>query len=355
MRTQHCHILVVGAGPAGASAATVAASKGLDVILIDRRRQVGCPVRCAEYIPAALLGETQAGRHFVVQDIRRMRTFLPDGTTMETKAPGYTIHRDRFDQALVGKAREAGARLHLGTRALYLQEKKVFLKTADGSFSTLEAEVILGADGPRSTVGSWIGSVNKHMVPAVQVRVPLRHPMEDTEVYFEKDIYGGYGWLFPKGEEANVGIGMKTVRGKRPTIRKVLNRFLDRLVKEGKIEREPRCMTAGWLPAEPLSKVVSGNILLAGDAAGHTHSITGAGVAQAVICGKKAGKWAARAVIAEDLSLIEGYDKDWRGHFGEMLERAYERRLELERNWNHLDRVIRRCWVTFREYYGSKG
>jgi flavin-dependent dehydrogenase len=284
-----------------------------------------------------------------------MRTFLPNGTIKETKAPGYTIHRDRFDQALVGKARDAGARLLLGTRALCLQEKKVFLKMADGSFSALEAEVVLGADGPHSTVGTWIGAVNRHMVPAVQVRVLLSHPMEDTEVYFDKEIYGGYGWLFPKGDEANVGIGMKTVKGKRPIIRKVLNRFLVRLAKEGKIGREPLTMTAGWLPAEPLSKVVRGNVLLAGDAAGHTHPITGAGVAQAVICGKMAGKWAARAVVAEDLSLIERYDEDWRDHFGETLERAYERRLELERNWNHLDRVMKRGWVAFREYYGSKG
>jgi flavin-dependent dehydrogenase len=235
-----------------------------------------------------------------------------------------------------------------------LKEKKVILKRPNGSFSAFEAEVILGADGPHSTVGRWMGSVNKHMVPAVQVRVLLRHPMENTGIYFEKDIYGGYGWLFPKGEEANVGIGMKTVRGKRPTIRKVLNRFLARLAKEGKIMGEPRCVTAGWVPAKPLSKVVRGNVLLVGDAAGHTHPITGAGVVQAVICGKKAGKWAARAVVADDVSLIKGYDKDWRGHFGETLERAYERRLELERNWDHLDRVIRHCWVAFREYYGSE-
>ena len=350
---QRCHILVVGAGPAGASAATVAASKGLDVVLIDRSRRVGYPVRCAEYIPAALLGETQVGRHFVVQNIRRMRTLLPDGTITETKAPGYTIHRDHFDQALVGKAREAGARLLLGTTALCLREKKVYIQEADGGCSTLEAEVILGADGPHSTVGRWIGSVNKHMVPAVQVRVPLKRPMEDTEVYFEKDIYGGYGWLFPKGEEANVGIGMKTVRGKEWTIWEVLNRFLARLVREGKVTGEPSWRSAGWLPVEPLQRVIQGNTLLAGDAAGHTHPITGAGVAQAVICGKKAGKWAARAVMADDPGLLEAYDQDWRDHFGEALERAFKRRLELERNWNHLDGVIRRCWVAFREYYGS--
>lgn len=354
MGAQHCHILVVGAGPAGASAAAVAASKGLDVILIDRRHQVGYPVRCAEYIPAALLGETKVGRHFVIQDISKMRTLLPDGTITETRTPGYTIQRDRFDQALVEKAREAGAHLLLRTRALRLQDGKVLLKNAEGDFSTLEAEVILGADGPHSTVGRWLGSVNRHMVPAVQVRVPLNHPMEDTEVYFEKDIYGGYGWLFPKGKEANVGIGMKKLGANSPTIREVLNRFLVRLVKEGKIERKPRATTAGWLPVRPLREVVKGNTLLVGDAAGHTHPITGAGIAQAVICGKKAGKWAARAVIDDDLDFLKDYDNDCRDHFGETLERASGRRLYLEMNWIHLEKVIRRCWVAFKEYYDNK-
>jgi flavin-dependent dehydrogenase len=199
-----------------------------------------------------------------------------------------------------------------------------------------------------------MGIVNRHMVPAVQVRVLLAHPMENTEIYFKRDIYGGYGWLFPKGEQANAGIGMRRERGKTPRIREALHRFVAQLEKAGKIIGHPQGATAGWIPVEPFQKVVKGNTLLAGDAAGHTHPITGAGVPQAVVCGKMAGKWAARAVIADDQELLREYDKDWLERFGDILDRASKRRLDLERNWNQFDRVIKRCWVAFREYYGSR-
>ena len=66
MNTPDYDILVVGAGPAGASAAAAAARKKLRVLMIDRRKVVGLPVQCAEYIPALLVGELDIARNFIV-------------------------------------------------------------------------------------------------------------------------------------------------------------------------------------------------------------------------------------------------------------------------------------------------
>jgi flavin-dependent dehydrogenase len=202
-------------------------------------------------------------------------------------------------------------------------------------------------------VGKWIGLNNRHLMPALQVTVPLNSAVDHTEVHFHPDITGGYGWLFPKRGRANVGVGLGRYPEKRRDLSVLLNRFLKKLAAADKVESKSMRKTAGWIPAEPVRQTVSGNFLLAGDAAGQTNAITGAGIYQAVVCGQMAGRWAARAVKGDDLSLLMGYDTEWQELFAFSLQRAYNRRCLLEKNWRRLDEIIRRCWVGFKEYYAK--
>lgn len=353
MKVSNCDILIVGAGPAGSSAALTAAKEGLRVVVAERRRQVGIPVRCAEYIPAPLLGTIKLGKQFVVQPVRGIKTLLPSGEVKETRAPGFTINRDSFDQTLARAAEENGARILLGTRAVAHENGAVVLKENDASFVKVSARMVIGADGPHSTVGRWIASENRNLIPAVQVRVPLVRPMGFAEIYFEEEIYGGYGWVFPKGDEANVGIGIQQNGPAPEPLWKVLERFVMRLAEKGMVEPALIKRFGGWIPAGPPREVTKGKVLLAGDAAGHTHAITGAGIHQAVTCGQMAGKWAARAVKKEDIGLVAGYEEEWRDLFAPTLDRAWKRRQLLEKEWHRLEEVIKHCWVAYREYYAG--
>jgi flavin-dependent dehydrogenase len=92
-------------------------------------------------------------------------------------------------------------------------------------------------------------------------------------------------------------------------------------------------------------------MLLTGDAAGYTHAITGGGVLQAVVGGRMAGEWAARAVRAAKISLLRGYEEEWNEYYGDTLAHAFQRRQLLERHAGPLQDIIRRCWVGFRDYY----
>lgn len=353
MERLKCDILVVGAGPAGSSAARAAAGRGLDVLVVERRDTIGVPVQCAEFIPAPLLGEIDPEPDFVVQSVRGMKTILPDGGTEFMRAPGLMIRRDLFDQSLARAAEEKGARLLTSTRVLRMEEGEVVIRSKGAGEQRIAARVIIGADGPCSTVGRWIGSENRNLIPAVQWRVPLTSPREYTEVHFHEEFYGGYGWLFPVGREANVGLGRRRRNGHDGGIGKVLERFVSRLAEQGKVEPRPIRTAAGWIPAEPARKATKGNVLLVGDAAGHTHPITGAGVSQAVIGGRMAGEWAARAVEAGDLSLLREYEVEWRELFGDIQTRAHRRRKSLEENWDCLETAVKTSWVAFREYYAD--
>ena len=349
MREHRCDILVIGAGPAGASAAQRAAEAGTKVLLIDRKPVPGEPVRCAEFIPGQLLGELECGKKFIVQPVRGMKSILPDGNRAETPAPGLMIDRNILDQALAAKALEAGADIWTGTRALSFDGEKVIVKK-ESELLSIKAGIIIGADGPHTRAGRWINSPNNNLIPAIQVKVSLKRPLDCTEVYFEKRFYGGYAWLFPKGNIANAGLGMKRQSGLKELIIH-LDYFIKKLREKNRITGEISGYTAGWMPAEFPRKIVRGNIMLAGDAAGQTHPITGAGVAQAVIGGSMAGTWAAEAVRKDDTRILAEYENEWLDIYGESQERAAKRRRFMEANWDDLDKIIRKCWVVFKDYY----
>lgn len=344
-------IVVVGAGPAGSSAARSAALAGMRVLMVERKAVVGLPVRCAEYIPAPLLGELALGHDFVVQRVRGMKTILPDGREKTTLIPGLMIKRDLFDQTICAAAIDAGADLLLGTSALGSEGHQLLLGNRSGDLLDVSSKVVIGADGPHSRVGRWMGSVNERFIAAIQARVPLVRPVDHTKIYFEKAFYGGYGWLFPKKTEANVGLGILKGRTNPVMLRELIGHFLERLSGCGEILNEPLGWTVGWIPAGPLRRTVRNGYLLAGDSAGQTHPITGAGVSQAVMAGNMAGKWAAKAIREENLSLLTGYEEEWKELFGESHERGFRRRLLMEQEWENLEQVIKRCWIAFREYY----
>jgi flavin-dependent dehydrogenase len=281
-----------------------------------------------------------------------MRTFLNGRLLQQIAAPGYTIRRDVFDRMLAEEAEKSGATIFLSTIAVGRQNGEVIVREKGGARSRVRAKVIIGADGPRSQVARWIACQNRDVMPAVQARVALDYPLDYTEIFLDDRIYGGYGWLFPKGNEANVGVGMK-VRGRGGEIGRVLLELLARLSSEGKISGRPLAMVSGRVPVEPAGAMRVGNILLAGDAAGHTHPITGAGIPQAVIGGGMAGKWAAHAVDRADLGKLADYESEWRDFFGETLERASSRRRLLESKWDRLEEIVKYCWVTFKEYHSE--
>ncbi len=349
-----CDVLVVGGGPAGSSAALAAAREGARVVVVDRRRVIGVPVQCAEFIPAMLLGETAVDRDVLVQPIRAMKTFLPGCRPEEMPAPGYTIRRDRFDQHLAASAEQAGARVLLSTAAVERRDARtVVLRHKSGGRRLLKARIIIGADGPRSTVAKWAGVVRRNLIPAVQARVALAQPMDVTEVYLEPAFRAGYGWLFPKGREANAGVGFKPLRGADPSPGRLLTLFLERLKADGKIKGPVISYQAGWIPVEPARTSVFGNTLLVGDAAGQTHPITGAGIFSAVTCGRMAGRWAARAVREKDLGWLQRYEDEWRDLLGDALERASRRRCFMEANWARFDEIVTSTWIAYRDYYAE--
>jgi len=342
-------LLVVGAGPGGSTAARVAAAEGLRVLLVEQRPCIGLPVRCAEYVPAQIVGYVSLPERCIAQRIRTMRTHLPDGQVVGTAAAGYVLDRALFDKWLAVASYWAGAEVWTSARAVERTERGALIRRG-GQTIEVACHVIIAADGFRSTVGSWIGQVNAEFIDALQVEVVLSAPQDYTAVYFDPVYRGGYGWLFPKGETANVGVGVSRRLGGDP--HRALDHLLERLgIRRGTILGR----TGGLVPSGgPLPRVRVGEVLLVGDAAGHTHPITGAGIFAAVVGGTLAGQAAARAVKTSDLTALDEYPKEWGAFMAGPLRHALSKRRYLDRHWSDdptaLSALIRATWIAFREY-----
>jgi len=348
----HTDVVVVGAGPAGSAAAAEAAARGAQVLILERKKMIGSPVQCAEYVPAGLIVELGCNDPSVcVQKIRGMRSFIGGTLEHQTPAPGFIINRDAFDQLLARRARKSGAVLLDSTRALdFIDESTILAQSGRGRGFKISAKVIIAADGPRSRLRKCLNTEPPDLIPAVQMSFELNEPSEFTNIYLDRAIRGGYGWLFPKNNIAHVGLGLRPSPASS-RLTETLKSLVLKLKSEELIRGEPLASTGGWIPVQPMRNCVKGKTIFVGDAAGQTHPITGAGIFAAVSCGTMAGSWAARAATQDSTALLANYQTEWREMFGRSLFHGASRRKSMEAHWHEFDQVIKTSWIAFPEYH----
>lgn len=336
-------LLVVGLGPAGASAAAAAAERGCKTIAIDRKGEAGRPVQCAEFVPAMIGVDVREVAATTSQRIDSMATFVEEeAPDVKVHFPGHMLDRAAFDAALVRRAVEAGAEVRFSC-ALRRVDPSGIAELSDGR--RLRPRILIGADGPRSRIGRAIGSVNSELVETRQITVPLCVRQATTDIFLSAGIPGGYGWLFPKGERANLGAGVAPPYKSR--LRKIVAELHARLVRDGKVGEESHGLTGGLIPVGGMLPV-SGTlgevrVLLAGDAAGLANPVTGAGIAAAVQSGTLAGEAAA-------IGAFDAYRLELEELFGAALDRALRRRRELLASTPSRT-ALRRGWIAYPEYW----
>lgn len=321
--TERFDVVVVGAGPAGSTAAREAAAHGGSVLLLEKGRRVGEPVRCGEFLPARsemdrICADPEGLDELfdLPTDVRarfipRARAVAPSGATYEVPFEGHSIHRDRLDAHLARMAEAEGAELRTETPFLGVEDGR--LVTGEGR---VEAGAVVGADGPRSTVArTWGFPVHELLFPALSLPVPGSFDPV-FEAYFGGAAPGGYAWVIPRAGDANVGLGVRPDLKEGP-----LHRALDRFL-EARGLRRTEDPTGGFVPMSgPLPTTVRPPVVLAGDAAGHVLSTSGGGIFTAMICGRLAGRAAVRYARGE--GRLEQYEKEWRRVLGGAFERGW--------------------------------
>jgi len=349
-------VLVVGLGPAGSRAAAAAATAGFDVVALERRSEAGCPVQCAEFVPTMIEREVPSVRSVTQQSVARMLTFVEDAEPVETKDfCGRMIDRTAFDRLLGEQAARAGARCHYGV-AVQRVEPDGTVHASDGR--KWHPRVVIGADGPRSRIGAAIGQLNSDLVDTRQITVPLLRPHDATDIFLDPDYRGGYGWLFPKGAVANIGIGIAIEVRQR--LKPMLADLRAKLAAACRIGSETLSLTGGTIPVGGRLKSIGRHgrtpVLLAGDAAGLTNPVTGAGITSAVQSGTLAGR-AAAEWLGGRASALDEYDEELGDVFDAALGRALRRRREVLARYvgrgRPSARALSESWIASPQYWAQ--
>lgn len=333
MRRLECDVVVVGAGPAGSMTAKWAAQGGADVLMIEKRQEIGSPVRCGEGIARSWLDRVgiTVDPKWVARKVKGAKIVSPSGKHSlmidESRAGnevGYVVDRVFFDKALARDAAEAGARIMLKTSATALikEDGKIAGVRASsyGEPVEIRAKCVVGADGFESQVGRWAG-IDTSLKPndittCYQYRMTnIDYDPDYNEFILGSVAPGGYAWVFPKDENtANLGLGVQLSQLRHPG---EVKEYLDRW-----IAKDPRFKNGQPLEAvsgavsicAPLDSVTRDNLLLVGDSARMIDPITGGGIANGCYAGMFAGKVLAKGVQANDLSMnvLQEYEDAWR-------------------------------------------
>ncbi|MGC8837347.1 MAG: geranylgeranyl reductase family protein [Anaerolineae bacterium] len=336
-------VVVVGAGPGGAVAAREAASLGLATLLVEKRQEIGSPVRCAEGLAREPLERfLGVDPRWIAARVTRAEIVARGNGREERRAyeggEGFILERRVFDRALAETAAQAGAEVRVKVAAVGLVQEGsrtvgVRLRDASGAEREVACQVVIAADGVESQVGRWAGlrtllrlrdamSCAQYLLAGVDV-----DPACCGYWISEEIAPGGYAWVFPKGEgRANVGLGIQADLTQEPALA-FLHRFIEgeRALCQG----VPVTLVTGVVPvALPPPRLVADGLLLVGDAARQVDPLTGGGIANAMEAGALAARVAAEAIAARDPSVarLQAYEEAWRKGTGQRMAKRYHLR-----------------------------
>ena len=303
-------VVVVGAGPAGASAAYAAAVSGRRVLLLEKA-ELPRYKTCGGGIIGPSRDSLPPGFELPLRDRVHAVTFSLNGKMTRTRRSRSMlfglINRPEFDQSLVDFAVKAGAEVRTGVTVSRVEQhgssvpdRRTVAVVLSGEEQPVLARAVVGADGSASRIGAHVGVKMDQVDLGLEAEIPV--PPSVAEDWAGRVLVdwgplpGSYGWVFPKGDTLTVGV--ISARGEGAATKRYLDDFIAR---QGLAGFEPsissghltRCRTDD----SPLSR---GRVLVCGDAAGLLEPWTREGISFALRSGRLAGEWAVRVAESHD-------------------------------------------------------
>lgn len=275
-------VVVVGAGPAGSTAARLLAASGARVTLVEARRLPrpklcggGLTPKAQRLLPPRALATVERR----VDTVELRGSWLPPFRVTSGEATIAMVERGRFDLALVEDAAAAGVEVRDGEPVLDAGEddEAVWIETAR---ERLVADVLVAADGEPSRIARRLGLASdaKRLALGLEVDTPYPASVPADTAIVSFAVPAGYAWYFPKGDHANVGVA--SARSDR---RRRLGADLARFAATIGVDLAGRHVRGHWIPIGlRRGRLASRRVVLVGDAAATTDPLFGEGIAYAL-------------------------------------------------------------------------
>lgn len=335
-------VVIVGAGPSGSTAAKIIAENGLKVLLVDKEKFPrnkpcggGLPLRTLTrfpYLKDIGVIETNSFGGIVYAPSLENKVSITKNVPVIAM-----IQRAIFDNALVELAVEKGAvfKDNLCVRDLKISSDGVQLFFKNDTI--IKTDLVIGADGCNSIIAakSKLGLLDKPRAICVLEEFQLPRNTIDS-IYHNKRIchihsrfrgIRGYGWIFPKENNINVGIISYDHLASphiKLNINGIFNDYISLLKKSGLLPTHVKSMHmgGGLVPYQPVKKPYADRLLLCGDAAGFINPITGEGIYYALASGEIAGNTASKAIELQkfDERTLSEYNEKCFDDFGKEIK-----------------------------------
>ena len=345
-------VLVVGAGPAGSTAAYGLARRGHDVLVVEEHSRVGHPVQCAGLVSDRVLA-LAGDRSFVRTTVRGATVLSPSLRPLSFAAEeprAHVIDRAGLDEHLANRAARAGARFATATKFVRRSASRgtagaVDLVDTEGRTQSLRPRLVIGADGVASAVARGFRLRRPvEILPAFEAEYgdSPGNP-DEVEVYLGRRVAPGlFGWWIPDGQGGGrLGVASEA---KGTTARKYYERLLEQFAtRHG---RQPRSLTqyiVSGIPIGSVPRLSADGVLLVGDAAAQVKPLSGGGIFTGMRAGEIASEIAHRGLTGDDISAaaLAEYDRAWRNEMGPEFERAlYLRRIFSRLTDDDLERLV---------------
>ena len=354
-------VVVVGAGPAGATAAKVLAEQGIRVLLLDKETFPRWKP-CGGGLPARVLKRfPYLKEHGLIDSYSYHACIhsksLQNKIEVKKNEPVFAmVLRESFDAGLVDLAIQSGTVFLSGKTAVRIDTNADHASVLLNDGTTIISKYIIAADGMWSSLAKQLNEphTNQHSGMCVVEEFPVvKETMnqffgEDRCVHIHANILGiaGYGWVFPKKEHINIGLcefrhALPSLQEKK-NLKSLYTQYLQ-LLKDKKFipqDLQSTNLKGGVFPTHPLNYTYSKRIILVGDAAGFTNPLTGEGIYYAIISGETAAKVLIDAQTKHrvDEQALTRYQKMWMQDFGKDFRRFFR----LSKGWNFdVENVIR--------------
>jgi digeranylgeranylglycerophospholipid reductase len=326
-----CDVLVVGAGPAGSSAARASALNGANVILIEKRELPG-KIECGEAIGSYLIPflPVKIPKNQLIWKTNGM-SLNAENIHMERYGKlweAYSIDRRKFDYWLAKEAEKAGVRVITDSELADLEHNKYFVEKAfvkkGKEKLEIKPKILIAADGAESTVLKSLDLYNPKKKDYAEIysfeldNVNITNPYLE-QIYIGDYINGGYGYIFPKSKNrVNIGVGSIF----KQDLEKSFEEFCElpqikKQIKNGKkvIEKSGKAPVVQYL-----NKNFYENVLITGDAACQNFKPYAEGILPGVICGDICGKTA--SLFLKSKVKLDLYEKKIKKKIGYLFSES---------------------------------
>ncbi len=327
-------VLVVGGGPVGSMTAAMMAGAGLDVILVEEHREIGCPMDCSGILGVEAFDRFALPRESVVGELRKASMVSPSGLRVDfatKRSVAYVLNRTYFDQLLASLAVSRGAKLRLGSRVCRIEPNSNGVEArvvGRQQAVSLQARAVVLAAGVHYQLQRQLGMGEPgELVMTAQTEVQVRQS-DAVELYFGQEFgRGSFVWYVPFDRDSlpMARVGILTYGGAREKLRS----FLKRPQIAERLQKENPPIRGSAIPIRPLQHTSLSRVLAAGDAAGFAKPTTGGGIYYGLISAHLAAETIIGAFNRGDFSAqsFAIYDRRWKRELGRelLVDRLFRR------------------------------